>query len=280
MTPKVDLFILRSRWYDFKTFEMRDAAGFQFTDGDSDIVHYVHELRVATLDHLAALTGRSYKTLERRVPKLREERYLRRLRPRPHKGLYVIGPEAPQVLIEAGHAAEEFTGKRFRENEWRDLAIPHALHVADIKAKLMFLSRSSPVKLAFWQHEGPDLYDSVATREGKLPVRPDAYFVLDHARSTSGKNASHFFLEADVGTMAHTRIAEKITAYAAYHQQQRHVAKFGIDYFQVAIVTVTTARADNLKAEFLPAMTAGQRRAYHFVPIGELTIEALFAGSV
>ena len=77
--------------------------------------------------------------------------------------------------------------------------------------------------------------------------------------------------------MAHTRIALKIKAYAAYHQQQRHIAKFGMDYFQVAIVTETRARAENLKAEFHSGMSAAQQRAYHFIPLEDLTLEALLA---
>src|SRR5580704_779707 len=101
------------------------STAFQFNERDAEIVHYVHQLRVATLDHLAALTNRSQKTLERRVPKLRDERYLVRLKPRPNKGLYVIGPEAVPVLIEGGYAPHEFGDKRRRETEWKDLMIPH-----------------------------------------------------------------------------------------------------------------------------------------------------------
>jgi Replication-relaxation len=257
---------------------MPSITGFQFNERDAEIVHYVYLLRVATLDHLAALTNRSYKTLERRVPKLRNERYLRRLKPRPHKGLYVIGPEGVHVLIEGGYAPEDLAAKRLRENEWKDLTIPHALHVADIHERLLILSRQSPIRTALWRHDGPELWDSVSTREdGKLPVRPDAYFVLQHSERPTGKNKLHFFLEADVGTMSHARIAQKIKAYAAYHQQQRHVAKYGITYFQVVIVTQTRARAENLKAELHPMMSAAQRRAYHFIPLEELTLDALLA---
>jgi hypothetical protein len=157
------------------------SNGFQFTDRDAEIVHYVYQLRVATLDHLAALTGRSYKTLERRVPKLRDGRYLRRLKPRPHKGLYVIGSEGVPVLIKGGYAPDELAERRRRENEWKDLMIPHTLLVASIHAKLLLFSRSSPIKLTLWQHEDSSLQDTVQTpSDGKLPVRPDAYFVLQH----------------------------------------------------------------------------------------------------
>src|SRR5579864_482873 len=247
---------------------MPSKTGFQFTERDAEIVHYVYQLRVASLDHLAALTNRSYKTLERRVPKLRDGRYLRRLKPRPHKGLYVLGTESVPVLIEGGYAPNDLAEKRLRETEWKDLTIPHALFVASIHTKLLLLSRHNPIKLAFWQHEQAAIQDSVQTaQDGKLPVRPDAYFVLQHTERPAGKNKLHFFLEADVGTMAHARIALKIKAYAAYHQQQRHVARFGMSYFQVAIVTQTRTRADNLKAEFHRGMSVAQQRAYHFIPL-------------
>jgi hypothetical protein len=77
--------------------------------------------------------------------------------------------------------------------------------------------------------------------------------------------------------MAHSKIAFKIKAYAAYHQQQRHVAKFGINYFQVAIITNTRARAENLKAEIHRGMSVPQQRAYHFIPLEDLTLDALVA---
>ncbi len=255
------------------------TAGFEFTERDAEIVHYVHQLRVATLDHLAELTNRSYKTLERRVPKLRDERYLHRLKPRPHKGFYIVGPEGMNVLVRGGYAPHDLADKRRREPEWKDLTIPHALFAASIHTKLLLLSRRSPIKLAHWQHDSPELWDTVETsRDGKLPVRPDAYFVLQHTDRPGGKNKLHFFLEADVGTMSHKRIESKVTAYAAYHEQQRHVAKFGMNYFQVAIVTQTIARAENLKAELHPTMSAAQRRAYHIIPFEEFTLDALLTG--
>jgi len=61
--------------------------------------------------------------------------------------------------------------------------------------------------------------------------------------------------------MSHTRIALKIRAYAACHQQQRHVAKLGMDYFPVALTTNTRAGAKNLKTELHSEMSAAQQRA-------------------
>jgi hypothetical protein len=256
-------------------------TGFQFNERDAEILSYVYQLRLATLDHLTALTNRSQKTLERRLPKLRDERYLVRLKPRPHKGLYVLGPAGVSVLIEGGYAPRELADRRQRETEWKDLMIPHALLVSSIHTKFLLLTRHSSSKLAHWQHDEPKLWDSVETADGeKLPVRPDAYFVLRHARRPGEKNELHFFLEADVGTMSHTRLALKIKAYAAYHQQQRHVAKFGMNFFQVAIVTQTKTRSDNLRAELYSPMSTAQRRAYHFTSLDELTLGGLLGSEM
>ena len=255
-------------------------ADFQFTERDLEIVHDVHELRIATLDHLCALTNRSRKALERRLPKLCGEKFLRRLKPQPHKGLYVLGPQAAPALIEAGFAPTEFSEKRLRENEWKDLTIPHALLVASIRVKLIILSRSEPIRITTWEPDQPKLWDDVQTpNDGRLPVRPDAHFAIEDSRRPGGKNVTHFFLEADVGTMSHTKILLKTKAYAAYHEQRRHTAKYGIHSFQVAIITETRARAANLRAEIYPSMSAAQRRAYLFIPLGDLTLGTLFPAS-
>jgi hypothetical protein len=254
-------------------------SGFQFNERDEEIVHFAYQLRIATLDHLAALTNRSCKALERRIPKLRERKYLVNLKPRPNKGLYVVGPEGVPVLIKGGYAPEELADKRLRQTEWKDLTIPHALLVASIQTKLLLDARESSMKISEWRHDQPNLWDSVQTAEhGKLPIRPDAYFVVQDAARPAGKNKLHFFLEADVGTMSHTRLSLKVKAYAAYHQQQRHVAKHGICNFQVAIVSQTAARTENLKDELYAGMSAPQRRAYRIISYDELSLAGLVAG--
>ena len=51
-----------------------------------------------------------------------------------------------------------------------------------------------------------------------------------------------------------------------------------MNYFQVAIITNTLTRAENLKAELYQGMSTAQQRAYHFIPLEDLTLEALVAG--
>lgn len=253
------------------------STTFQFNDRDADIVHYVHQLRLATLDHLAALTNRSYKTLERRVPKLREERYLLRLRPRPHKGIYVTGPNAVPVLIEHGYARADLATQRPRAQELTDFGIRHSLFIADIHARLILATRTGPIRLAHWA-EGPSLWDSAAPRAGEptLPVRPDGYLTLTHTKLPDTKNIFHVFLEADRSTMAHTRMATKIAAYLAYHHSNGYARRYpGMRSFIVAMVTKTRQRADELRNDLMPLIPTGARDAYRFIPFEDLTLPSL-----
>jgi hypothetical protein len=251
------------------------CEGFQFTERDAEIVNYVHELRLATIDHLSVLTNRSKKALERRLPKLRTNRYIKRLRPRPHKGLYILGPKGVQVLINAGYAPEEIARRRRREAEWKDLTIPHAELVSSIHAKLLLFSRTSRIRLIEWKHDQPALWDSVETSLGRLPIRPDAHFVLSDSTRPGGNHDVHFFLEADVGTMSHSRVALKIKAYAAYHQQQIHAVRFGFPRFEVAIISQTAARAERLRSQLHGWMSSAQRRAYHVLSLNEFSMNQL-----
>ena len=41
--------------------------GFEITDGDLELLHFVHQFRLAHIDHLAVLSGRSTKALGARL---------------------------------------------------------------------------------------------------------------------------------------------------------------------------------------------------------------------
>ena len=81
--------------------------GFALTSGDMELLRWTHELRIATIDHLAALSGRSQKALSRRLLKLQENRYLACLTRRPQKHVYAVGAEGVPVLIEHGYAPQD-----------------------------------------------------------------------------------------------------------------------------------------------------------------------------
>jgi hypothetical protein len=250
---------------------MPATNGFQLVPGDLALLQHVHELRLATIDHLATLAGRSYKQTQKRLAKLEERAYLTCLARRPQKHVYAIGREGVPVLIEHGYAPRDLAERRLRHNELKELGIRHAIFIADIHVKLLQLTRERSLAISNWV-EGASLWDTVTTSDKVvIPIRPDAWLTI-----AGQQGSAHFFLEADRGTMAHSRMREKITGYAAYFQQQRHAKKYeGMKVFRVATVTQTSGRAQGLADEFRGMMPAAWLAAYPVIAFENLTLEAL-----
>src|SRR5438552_339020 len=219
--------------------------GFELQDRDIELLNYILQLRLATIDHLSALSGRSVRALWGRLLTLRERRYLVSVARFMQKQVYAIGSGGVPVLIEHGYAPRNLADKRLRYHELTDIGIRHSLFVADIHARMLLLTRSGPIALAHWQ-EGSALWDSVVPRrdDPTIPIRPDAYFVLKHTERPEGRNRFHVFLEVDRSTMSHERMAAKIAGYVAYYEQEHHTRKYpGMRAFLVATVTQTRRRA-------------------------------------
>jgi hypothetical protein len=142
---------------------------------------------------------------------------------------------------------------------------------------MLLHTRSGPVNLSHWI-EGSSLWDTVPVRDGEpaIPIRPDAYFILKQVKLPEAKNTFHVFLEADRSTMAHSRMAAKLTGYLAYHERRRHTKKYpGMHSFVVATVTQTRSRADELRRDLHPLIPRGARDAYPFIPFEDLTLTSL-----
>jgi hypothetical protein len=257
--------------------------GFALQESDIELLHYVFRLRLATIDQLAALSGRSVRALWGRLSKLKERRYLASVARFMQKHVYAVGSEGIHLLTEEGYAPAALKEKRLRHHELTEIGIRHSLFIADIHTRMLLLTRSGPIKLVDWQ-EGSALWDSVAYREDgeAIPVRPDAYFTLKHTGRPEGKNLFHAFLEADRSTMSHERMATKIAGYLAYYDQQLHRRKYpGMRAFLVATVTQTRERADELRKDLHPLIPhSAARDAYLFIPFEGLTLASLLPKAV
>jgi hypothetical protein len=258
-------------------FTMPAKDGFELQKQDLELLHSVHQLRIATIDHLAALSGRSVRALWGRLLKLRARRYLSSVARFMQKHVYAIGSAGVPVLIEHGYAGGEVADRRLRHHELKDLGIRHAVFIADIHTRVLLLTRTGPITLAYWE-EGKALWDAVPGVNGdaSIPVRPDAYFVLRHAGRPEGRNRFHVFLEADRSTMSHQRMAAKIAGYVAYHERRLHAKQYpGMQSFIVATVTETRSRAEELRKDLQSLIPPGARHAYLFIPFEDLRLSSL-----
>jgi hypothetical protein len=131
---------------------------------------------------------------------------------------------------------------------------------------LVLAGKAGRLGLVQWQ-EGRGLFDSVVIRDPdggrKLPVRPDAFFTMEDRRRNAGANLFSFFLEIDRSTMPHKNFRDKILAYWHYREQGLHAKKWRIKGFRVLTVTLTDARARNLRD--LAASILPDRARKHFL---------------
>lgn len=260
---------------------MPARKGFELQDGDIELLHYVYLLRLATVDHLSALSGRSVRALWGRLHKLSKRRYLAPVARLMQKNVYAVGSAGVPVLIEEGYAPASIAEKRLRHNELKDLGLRHAVFIADIHAHVMRQTKSGSITLTHWQ-EGSAFWNFVVAHQGDaaIPIRPDAYFIMQHTGRPEGKNTFHVFLEADRSTMSHERMASKITGFLAYYDKRLHAKKYpGMQAFLVATVTGTRARAEELSRDLLPLIPRPARRSYLFIPFEELTLATLLPKS-
>lgn len=250
-------------------------ASFQLTEGDIEIIKHIFNHRLLTVDHLAALTNRWSSRLRQRLPQLVNRHYLYRIENPTQKYLYLIGRESVPILVERGIASKELIEWRMRHHELKDLFLKHLLMISDIHTALEIATRESHIKLIHWK-QGKELNDSVVIHEDgvkqKLPIQPDAFFILQDTARPEGKNKSYFFLEADRSTTTHQRFQRKIKAYWNYFQQGGHKKKHNIEIFRVVTITLTKERAENLCEAVQDILPTAAKDFYFFSPITNFSL--------
>ncbi len=239
-------------------FPALERAACHLTASDIAMMRSVFEYRMLHIDHLSALTNRSYKKVHGRLLKLLRNHYLARIELPFQKHIYVIGREGINVLVNQGIASRELIEWRLRHRELKELFLKHQLMLVDIHSILDLSGRGADTVLEAWR-EGKELWDRVSVWQNRervdLPVCPDAFFVLRDRNRPDGRNQFNFFVEADRSTTTHKRFQQKLVAYWQYMQDGLHAKKYGINSFRVVTFTLTSERAKGLMAaarEVLP----------------------------
>src|ERR1700680_2599757 len=87
------------------TAEVRGARavhrgrGFQLTPADVEMIRSVYKYRFLHIDHVSAMTGRSYKKVHGRMLKLARNHFLGRIELPFQKHIYVVGREGINILV-------------------------------------------------------------------------------------------------------------------------------------------------------------------------------------
>ena len=262
-----------------------EAAGsFQITPRDTDILRHVVEHRFIRSPWLVKLVGGSSTQVLRRLHLLFHHGYLDR--PRAQLDYFHEGGSKSLVYGLASRGAGRLRrdlDMPFHRMDWTNrsknvgrLFLEHALMVSDFMAALELDCRNRDDVRLVYAHELPMPAGRETSREpfrwtvdlpGKrrVGVVPDKVFALETTQSNGTKELTHYFLEADRGTMPIERrdlrqscFARKLKAYQATGASPALRTRLGTDRFVVLTIASRQTRAENI-AEAVARLDSGRR---------------------
>jgi Replication-relaxation len=205
---------------------------------DNDIYQAIAKFQFLTAEHIANLTGRDHKTIQKRLQMLTEAKLLNRQR-RDEMAPYVyfLAEKGGHVAYSQGYLPEV----RWIKGKSRIL-INHDLEITEFHLALE-KAFSGQVE---WEQWRGDLKDHIETREGVYSLIPDAKFTLN---TLNGKGGGVFFLEVVKSYESEyengdSNLFTKIALYSQYKNQFRK--KYGADDFRVLWILPTEKRVLNL----------------------------------
>ncbi len=270
----------------------RDRRGFLLQPRDVEICEAIHDLRVLSSDHVAALffptaDGAVSTQCRRRLSLLSEAGYIeRREQPqtrsdgrRPY--LYFLSHAGRQLLVdELGYEPENIHWQPgYNSVRWPFLE--HQLMLSTIHVGFRLASCRAGWELATWTDDRilREAHTQRVTVQGedgaarKVTVVPDAYMVL----SIGGEHGLYFWIEADRGTVTvqarslqKRSWSQRTRAYQAFVRSEACAKLYPTLKIRVLTVTTGQERLQNLKAA---TEHADGKTRYWFTTIDELTPE-------
>lgn len=255
------------------------AASFQFTPRDLELLRHVAEHRFIKSEWLIKLVGGSRQQILRRLNLLYHHGYLDR--PRAQLDYYHQGGSRSMVYGLASRGAGRLRhdlNMPFERMDWTTrnkhvgrLFLEHTLMVSDFMAALelecctrkdVCLIHGDDLAKPLGRDQRRDPFRWTVDLPGKrrVGVVPDKVFALDVTRSDGRINRTHYFLEADRGSMPISRrdlrqscILRKLKAYEATQASARIRGMLNVRQFRVIMLITGTERRAHVLSAFKSA---------------------------
>jgi DNA-binding Lrp family transcriptional regulator len=263
-------------------------AGFVITDADIDILKFVHDYRVLTIEQVAKLTGRTYTRIHRRLKGLFDAGLLNRIEAPQKKDIYHAARPALRLLLSRGLITDAEAERRSREHELQPTTLEHEIMLSGIHLLLALATRTVPIELVAWK-QGREIHHSFpATIKGvneDMRIEPDAFVQIRETEGPIGERQTrNFLLEADRSTMGRKqrpgsrRMDEKVHKYLHYitqGEQRRHevLKRFNVEYVRILTVTLTRRRRDSLAGSAAELLSQGYRKYFLYGSLEDLSAE-------
>lgn len=243
------------------------TSSFRLMPRDREILRAVHQYRLLSSEHIAALIGGSAQNLRRRLKHLYNYSYLDRPRiqfieaadrPGSDAMVYALGNRGAELIAEEDGRTAAAVDWTTKNRALKTRFFRHALMVAGIVVGFEVACREAGnVCMMRWGEilrtvcpertralRRPKTWRVRVEGAGEIGVTPDGIFGLHYLDKPEGRNRGYFFLEADRSTMPVTRtritstaIYKKLLAYNATALQGFHTQRFGFKNFRVLFVT-------------------------------------------
>jgi hypothetical protein len=229
-----------------------NIARIEIQPKDLDIIRTVYDYRFIRTDQLTGLVPGDRTSLEKRLRKLWEHRFLERSflpivhgkEPASRRAIYSLDYQGGNILIKNDGVDPQHMKHVLRHNKPEYSYVEHQLMGSQFRAVLtLALAKEPKVKILFWRQDR-EIRDYIEIAGGnskkeRLPIAPDGYFCIEDER---GK--MYWFLEVDRYTMSGPRWVEKMLAYYHWWDQKKHQEKFGIRNFRVISVCPSAQQRD------------------------------------
>ena len=285
------------------------------TDRDLDIIEAILRYRFSPTSSLVRLVGGNEDVTLRRLRRLWEKGLVNRwafpgIRTHSEFHYYLDSREPVDLLMAHGRITEPHPAmlEEIRNNREKDYAaaalrgqhmqlgfLQHSLMISRMHFMLEMGCRPSggTRQLEAWSQggqlagnkvhvpkikssrQGNDYFWEESDEKERLPVEPDAMFSLRFPDRPESQRLSHFFFEADRGTMNTTDMLKKLRAYFHFiKRQQRHREAFGVHPIRAVLIETTNeSRARKLMELLHHPLLRGQDKR---VGLFWFTISTLF----
>ena len=229
-----------------------NIARIELQPKDLDIIRLVYDYRFIRTDQLTSLIAGDRTSLEKRLRKLWEHRFIERSflpvvngkEPASRRAIYSLDNRGGNLLVKNDGVDPQHIKHVLRHNRPEYSYVEHQLMASQFRAALtLALAKEGKAKIVFWRQD-KEIRDYVEIPEAKgkvrrLPIAPDGHFCIE-----DDKGKMYWFLEVDRYTMSGPRWLDKMMAYYHWYDQKKHHEKFGIRGFRVVTVCPTAFQRD------------------------------------
>jgi hypothetical protein len=219
---------------------------------DLEIVKTVYEYRFLKTCHLTALITGDRTSIEKRLRRLWEHRYIERsflpvtpgIQQSTGQAIYSLDYRGANLLAKELQIESRHLKHVLRHNKPQYVFLEHQLMITQFRCVLtLALRRTQSAEVVFWRQD-KEIQDRIMITDSKgidrlWPIVPDGYFCL---QDSGGR--MYWFLEADRYTMDHRRWLNKMKAYYHWWQAKAHTEKLGIKSFRVLAVCPSRRNRD------------------------------------